>query len=201
MASALPDRLPARGVHAVLLECAARRDDPALLAAAGVLAQAASRPGGTETLPIPGLDATQTRALMERWFPGALARLGVRWTELAAPSNPAARFDEVDDLVALFGDHASHTAGPSDEACWIAHVLACGSLGDNHLWQDLLLPSRRELSALIGHWFPGLATRNSRDMKWKKFFYKQLCERAELFVCRAPSCAVCTDYALCFGPE
>jgi nitrogen fixation protein NifQ len=81
------------------------------------------------------------------------------------------------------------------------HALACASLGDNHLWQDLLLSSRRELSALIGHWFPALARRNDRDMKWKKFLYKQLCDRAEISVCRAPSCSVCTDYAQCFGPE
>lgn len=32
-------------------------------------------------------------------------------------------------------------------------------------------------------------------------FYKQLCERAELFIRKAPSCGVCTDHAMCFGSE
>ncbi|MCK7499364.1 MAG: nitrogen fixation protein NifQ [Comamonadaceae bacterium] len=31
-------------------------------------------------------------------------------------------------------------------------------------------------------------------MKWKKFLYKQLCEREEILVCKAPSCAVCCDH-------
>jgi nitrogen fixation protein NifQ len=38
-------------------------------------------------------------------------------------------------------------------------------------------------------------------MKWKKFFYKQLCDRAEVKMCPAPSCQVCNDYQNCFGSE
>jgi nitrogen fixation protein NifQ len=77
--------------------------------------------------------------------------------------------------------------------------VAC--LGDNHLWQDLQLAHRAELSALMKHWFPTLVARNVGDMKWKKFLYKPLCEREEIFVCKAPSCAVCGDHPVCFGPE
>jgi nitrogen fixation protein NifQ len=57
------------------------------------------------------------------------------------------------------------------------------------------------LSELMHGRFTSLAERNTQDMKWKKFLYKQLCERAEIRVCKAPSCGVCTDYAKCFGPE
>ena len=39
------------------------------------------------------------------------------------------------------------------------------------------------------------------DMKWKKFFYKQLCQTEGIHTCRAPSCEVCADYQACFGPE
>jgi len=49
--------------------------------------------------------------------------------------------------------------------------------------------------------FPVLAAKNDRDMKWKKFLYKQLCQREGIYICRAPSCEVCADYAKCFGPE
>jgi nitrogen fixation protein NifQ len=38
-------------------------------------------------------------------------------------------------------------------------------------------------------------------MKWKKFLYRQFCAREEIYVCPAPSCGVCKDYAKCFGPE
>jgi nitrogen fixation protein NifQ len=113
----------------------------------------------------------------------------------------ATRSDEVQDLIALLLDHANPAAGPHQAAAVLAETLAVACLGDNHLWQDLQLPSRGELSSLMGHWFPALVEKNRHDMKWKKFLYKQLCEREELFICKAPSCAVCADHALCFGPE
>ncbi len=54
---------------------------------------------------------------------------------------------------------------------------------------------------MLAYNFPDLVARNSKDMKWKKFLYKQLCEAEGLYVCRAPSCEVCKDYQQCFGPE
>ena len=47
--------------------------------------------------------------------------------------------------------------------------------------------------------FRPLAEQNTKDMKWKKFLYKQLCIGEGIYVCRAPSCEVCVDYAACFG--
>jgi nitrogen fixation protein NifQ len=72
-------------------------------------------------------------------------------------------------------------------------------MGQNHLWQDMGLPDRRVLSRLIEWNFPSLFARNSGDMKWKKFFYRQLCEQAEVLICKSPSCGVCVDHQLCFG--
>ncbi|WP_157271479.1 nitrogen fixation protein NifQ [Azohydromonas aeria] len=113
----------------------------------------------------------------------------------------AARDDEVQDVRQLLLDHADPAAGTPAEIESLAETVAVACLGDNHLWQDLQLASRAELSALMRHWFPALVARNAGDMKWKKFLYKQLCEREEIFICKAPSCSVCTDHALCFGPE
>jgi nitrogen fixation protein NifQ len=113
----------------------------------------------------------------------------------------AQRGDEVQDVLALLLEHAAPAHAGSPECAAVAEWVATGCLGDNHLWQDLQLPSRAELSALMRHWFPALVDRNHADMKWKKFLYKQLCEREELFICKAPSCAVCCDHARCFGPE
>lgn len=87
------------------------------------------------------------------------------------------------------------------ESEWVATILVAGCLGSDHLWQDLGLWSRSELSGLMSYNFPELAARNSKDMKWKKFLYKQLCEMEGLYLCRAPSCEVCQDYGHCFGPE
>jgi nitrogen fixation protein NifQ len=54
---------------------------------------------------------------------------------------------------------------------------------------------------LLNENFPGLAAKNVGDMKWKKFFYRQLCERAEIPICKSPNCAICTDYDVCFAVE
>lgn len=113
----------------------------------------------------------------------------------------ATRDDEVDDVRSLLLAHAEPTAGTPEAIAALAETVAVACLGDDHLWQDLQLPARAELTALMRHWFPSLAAKNDRDMKWKKFLYKQLCEREQIPVCKAPSCAVCSDHALCFGPE
>jgi nitrogen fixation protein NifQ len=111
------------------------------------------------------------------------------------------RDDEVQDVAALLLEHADARAGTPAEIAHMAETIAVACLGDNHLWQDLQLAHRAELSALMKHWFPTLVARNVGDMKWKKFLYKQLCEREEIFVCKAPSCAVCSDHPVCFEPE
>lgn len=183
-----------------LLAHAQDTDDPATLALAGVLGAALERHGCC-WLPLPGLDATATRALLQHWFAGADRRLGLDWPALAGAHRHEARQDEIDDLASLLREYANPAAGSRAQTDAVAYALACASLGQQHLWQDLLLPSRRELSALIWHWFPRLAERNQQDMKWKKFFYRQLCLREQLPICRAPSCAVCADYGACFGAE
>ena len=127
--------------------------------------------------------------------------------ELIFPLHPAvqarraSRDDEVTDLVALLLAHAASDAGTADELEQMALTVAVASLGDNHLWQDLQLGSRAELSALMHHWFPALVAKNVGDMKWKKFLYRELCKQADVLICKSPSCAVCTDQPVCFGPE
>jgi len=92
-------------------------------------------------------------------------------------------------------------AADEPEVELIAGVVAAACLGSDHLWQDLGVWNRADLSDLLTHYFPRLAARNTADMKWKKFFYKQLCQAEGIYTCRAPSCEVCIDYQACFGPE
>ncbi|WP_320818628.1 nitrogen fixation protein NifQ [Thalassolituus sp.] len=94
-----------------------------------------------------------------------------------------------------------YRAGIADSELLIADIVAAACLGGEHLWRDLGLSSRNELSALMNVNFPRLAGTNTGDMKWKKFFYKQLCEAGGGYVCRAPSCDQCTAYDDCFGSE
>ncbi len=118
-----------------------------------------------------------------------------------ATTRRAERGDEVTDLMVLLLDHADPVHGSDAQRRAVAETVALACLGDNHLWQDLQLDSRAELSALMRHWFPALVAKNHADMKWKKFLYRQLCEREEILICKSPSCAVCSDQPKCFGPE
>lgn len=105
------------------------------------------------------------------------------------------RFDERDELIALFLEHAPADASHSTA---LATVIATGCLGQEHLWEDMGFDKRDSLSEFIRLAFPDLFARNTQNMKWKRFFYKQLCEREGLYVCRAPSCGQCPEYQACF---
>lgn len=106
-----------------------------------------------------------------------------------------ARHEEYIDIFELLLEHAlSGDVHSIAIARWIA--LSC--CGQDHLWEDLGLPERPALGALLARRFPALHAKNVHNLRWKKFFYKQLCDRAEVKACRAPSCAVCSEYAGCF---
>ena len=83
----------------------------------------------------------------------------------------------------------------------LAAVVARRALRPNHLWQDLGLRHRRELSWLMSRHFEALATKNGQDMKWKKFLYRMICRDEGFVLCTAPSCAECSDFDRCFGDE
>lgn len=143
----------------------------------------------------------------------------LKQTELPQPQRQLDpdRVDERDELIRLLlkrlddGSNAvsdrpapsllSIDPQPSQQQRWMAEIIAAGCMGSDHLWQDLGLWNRAELSRLMEQNFPSLAQRNTGDMKWKRFLYKQLCEAEGIYSCRSPSCEVCVDYHACFGPE
>lgn len=141
-----------------------------------------------------GLSRLQFRHMMEECFQGVELERFDRCGTILDPQ----RGDEHAELRELFISHADTEASTAE---WVADILIAGCMGGNHLWQDLGLWSRKDLSALIRFAFAPLADKNIHDMKWKKFFYKQLCIQEGVYTCRAPSCQVCSDYQECFGPE
>ena len=166
-------------------------DDLMAIAFAGVISKRKSRRTPYD-IPIAGLDRHSMCALMQHYFPSA------QEYGCTAPSSASSNADEFQDLVNLLLDHRTFQ---DDQSSWLAHAVATACMAQDHLWQDMGLPSRDLLSKLLGVYFTSLSQRNTGDMKWKKFFYRQLCERSGLFVCRAPSCDVCSDYNNCFGQE
>lgn len=106
--------------------------------------------------------------------------------------------DEFDDIIELLMDHRCDDSEATRD---LVVFIATACMDANHLWQDMGLPDRASLNELMQTNFPALAAKNTGNMKWKKFFYKQLCKRADIFICKSPTCGVCTDYNHCFGPE
>lgn len=91
--------------------------------------------------------------------------------------------------------------GSSGLAAVLATMIARRALRPDHLWQDLGLFDRGELGRLLARHFPTLHAGNTANMRWKKYFYRKLCEAEGFSLCSAPSCARCDDFADCFGAE
>lgn len=165
---------------------------------AGVI-HSSSHKRGLETPAMLGLAKGNFASLMESYFPGALQNSGMDAAHAAAiPGCEAIRGEEFGDLLDLLLEHRTR---PDEESEWLAFAIATACMGNDHLYQDMGLPNRQILSGLLSEYFTSLFVRNTGNMKWKKFFYKQLCDRSGVNACRAPSCAVCADYLKCFGPE
>jgi len=83
----------------------------------------------------------------------------------------------------------------------LARILARRCLRPNHLWQDLGLSSRGELTELMRRHFAPLTARNGGAMRWKKFLYRAICLDDHHGVCTSPTCAECGEFETCFGDE
>lgn len=140
-----------------------------------------------------GLEEAVFVALFGMPLPGAPSERDLLREELLALRRD--EWGELRDL--LLADRRG--SDPAETA--MAAIVAAACLGGDHLWRDLGLVSRLELQALLSHNFPALARRNTQNMRWKKFFYKQLCEQEGGYVCRSPSCEQCPTYHDCFGEE
>lgn len=152
-----------------------------------------------------GLEMNAFSAMIQRYFPGTLF-----WLALHSGHDNALRRGTLrQQLLTMRSDEwrdirdllLSGRRGDDISEEWLAAIVAAGCLGGEHLWRDLGLASRAQLGELLRGNFPGVALRNDRDMKWKKFFYKQLCEQQGSYVCRSPSCEQCVAYDDCFGSE
>jgi nitrogen fixation protein NifQ len=172
-----------------LLAAARDPDDLANLALCGVLAR----------FPILKLEAADFIRLLGRYFPGAPPEMADA-EALSAPGGACTAIEpeEFDDLLALLRQHRRDDL---EETQWLAHAIASACAGGNHLWEDMGMPNRAALSQLLKRYFPTLYFKNTGNLRWKRFFYKSLCDRAQARLCKAPSCGVCSDYAQCFGPE
>jgi len=150
----------------------------------------AGRACGEGVLPAKlGLPEQDFAQLVQDYFPGQ---------PLALQSGGVLESLELSDIIHLL---LANRAGQQPSEVWLAHILAWGCAGRHHLWHDLGLANRGELSLLMNTAFPALAALNTTDMKWKKFIYRHYCSTEGIYLCPAPSCGECADYAKCHSPE
>jgi nitrogen fixation protein NifQ len=140
-----------------------------------------------------GLGCDDLAALVERWFLHMRSTLSM---------SPAPRTGTEDDEIAMLRDLLlAHRSTAGDESRWLATMIARRAMEANHLWENLGLRDRSELSRMLARHFAPLAARNTKNMRWKRFFYRTLCEDDGLVMCSTPVCTSCRDFDLCFGDE
>jgi len=156
---------------------------------ASILAVALSEPGSLAERS--GLSLGDLAGLARHFFP--------RLLELALlPSLDAVEDEEVAMVRDLL---LAHRSSDGEVGRWLATLVARRAMEPNHLWEDLGLRERPELTRLLTRHFETLASANTKNMKWKRFFYRKLCEDDGIVMCSTPVCTRCQDFANCFGDE
>jgi nitrogen fixation protein NifQ len=133
--------------------------------------------------------------------PADLQSLAPWAPSLGAGVRGSTRHVPCDDEMALRALLEAACVAPAPFATLLPAIVARRSMREDHLWQDLGLPHRAALSQLMAVAFPSLYAANDRDMKWKRFFYRSLCEAEGFSLCAVPHCRDCSDFERCFGSE
>ncbi|MER8482394.1 nitrogen fixation protein NifQ [Mesorhizobium sp. M0959] len=140
-----------------------------------------------------GLSRAELRDVLSRCFPA----IPINAFALKEVSEPEPDLEE--EL--LHGLLLAHARPGDPTSARFARIIARRAMRYDHLWQDLGLFNRTDLGRLLASHFPTLAAGNTQNMKWKKYFYRKLCEAEGFSLCSAPSCRECNDFESCFGPE
>lgn len=166
--------------------------DAHVAASVFVLAWQEAAGNQAEFLEALGLSGDEALELVEHVFPELSPSFrALQGTALSRP---------IDEAESCLRQLLSVRAEPG-VAGLFAKIVARRAQRPHHLWQDLGLRNRRELSWLMERSFPALAAKNGSDMKWKKFLYRVICKDDNFSLCVAPTCEECSDYEACFGEE
>jgi nitrogen fixation protein NifQ len=140
-----------------------------------------------------GICGSSLRRNIDRYFPGTIRHL----EDFGLDVEPVIEDDERCLRELLW----RYRTAPVQINSLMTFLVSRRATRPNHLWQDLGLANRGELSRLMLQHFTLLARRNTEDMKWKKFFYRMICRDEGFRMCVAPTCSECSDFDVCFGDE
>lgn len=140
-----------------------------------------------------GLSRDELAALLKQNFPSAR----IKGDDLLLGS----KRDDNDEVTMVRDLLLAQRSTEGDTGRWLAAMIARRVMEPNHLWADLGLRNQAELFRLLNRHFAPLARRNVNKMRWKRFFYRRLCEDEGLILCTTPVCTECKDFNHCFGDE
>ncbi|CUJ47710.1 nitrogen fixation protein NifQ [Achromobacter xylosoxidans] len=149
-----------------------------------------------------GLSSVELAEVLASVFPGtqdgataALADLQARLLAYATPGQASPQ----PDFTRLLRVLLEACGGPAVTTPWVTSVLAHACLRPDHLWRDLGLKDRDDVTALLTRHYPGLVARNTQNLRWKKFLAYSAFEHAGLPAAAAPGCSDCEDRGFCYG--
>lgn len=146
------------------------------------------------SLPL-GLDREELAELQATCFPAAIL-------PAIAPRQPPPPAVNQEVLELLLAHVPTDGPGrPRPDARWLAKALAARAAHPGHLWVAMGLFERPQLTAAIRRHLPTLAAANHQGMRWKRYLFKEVCNRNGGLLCKSPNCGVCSDYAFCFAPD
>ncbi|MBW8191959.1 nitrogen fixation protein NifQ [Neiella marina] len=154
-----------------------------------------------------GLEHAAYQELLRQLNHSVLFQLDEAWQVSSGPNKQRAaalaalvnlQLSERNELVTLLMSHLNPAVYHGE---LVAVIVATASLTPGHLWKSLGLASRAQLRQLLNYFFPQLVAKNDNNMRWKRFFYRCLCEQSGDYVCKAPNCVDCSSYRECFVAE
>ncbi|WP_431260406.1 nitrogen fixation protein NifQ [Roseateles chitinivorans] len=94
-----------------------------------------------------------------------------------------------------------HRAARDSSHARLSGWLASACMGSHHLWQDLGLQERAQVSRLMQLAFPALHDGNVRNLRWKRHLFLSLGDALGRPGLRPPKCDDCGDFAVCMGAD
>ncbi|MBN3858870.1 nitrogen fixation protein NifQ [Paraburkholderia sp. Ac-20340] len=144
-----------------------------------------------------GLPASALAALAERHFAaGALVLSPIKAVTLKDASHAAFAAAMRDFLIGL----AARNVDADDARC-LATILAHACLRPDHLWRDLGLSGRDDVTQMLTRFFPEVVARNTENLRWKKLLARELALARGDVPGPAPGCPGCEDFGFCFPSE
>lgn len=144
-------------------------------------------------LPLLGLSHAQIEALGARHFVCAVTNEALHAHVVTEASHAAFATAMHALLVAL----AAPQANPDDVRC-LAAIIANACLRPDHLWRDLGLRGRDDVTRMLERFFPEVVARNVEGLRWKKLLARELALASGATPGPAPGCPGCEDFGFCF---